>query len=362
MPLHRTGIHYRPGVRWSRNRAKIESPLLKQGPIADVMLGNGLHVPIRPEWVVPILQKLRSTDKPEHEQEFRVDWAGIRTRIPMLPWAPSELAGTTSDRLPVPTDGYRSEAEEYVGLALSLTNERANYRIVEVGAGWAPWAVMGVTLAKRLGKPAVGIAVEADATRAGWAMQHAFDNGLLPRRVQGTSREMADQLALADAELIVVQAACWFEETTLRFPVLTEDDMGGAVSTDEQASMDYRGAFFDHVEVPTVTLESLISGDEPTDLLHIDLQGRELDVILPNLELIAQKVRFLAVGTHNRYVEGMLQEQLLKREWALLMESPCSTFFDGVKPSLTGFTTQDGNQLYANSRFRDADPIIIRSC
>ena len=327
---------------------------------AEVMLGNGLHVPIRPEWVVPILQKLRSDDKPEHEQDFRVDWAGIRTRITMLPWAPSELAGTTSDRLPVPTDGYRSEAEEYVGLALSLTNERDNYRIVEVGAGWAPWAVMGVTLAKRLGKRAVGLAVEADETRAGWAMQHAADNDIRPLRIQGSSAEIPELLAASEAEITVVQAACWFEETTLRFPVLTEDDMGGAVSTDAQGNMDYRGAFFDHVEVPTVTLQSLIGGDEPTDLLHIDLQGRELDVILPNLELIAQKVRFLAVGTHNRYVEGMLQDQLLKREWALLMESPCSTFFDGVKPTLTGFTTQDGNQLYANSRFRDADPIIIR--
>ena len=329
--------------------------------MADTMLGNGLHVPIRPEWVVPILQRLRADDKPEHEREFRVDWAGIRTRITMLPWAPTELAGTTSDRLPVPTDGYRSEAEEYVGLALSLTNERASYRIVEVGAGWAPWAVMGVSLAKRLGKSAVGIAVEADLTRAGWAMQHARDNAIAPEQISGTSAEIAEQLTGASAELRVVQAACWHERTTLRFPVLTEDDMGGAVSTDDQSRMDYRGAFFDHVDVPTVTLESLIGADEPTDLLHIDLQGRELDVILPNLELLAQKVRFLAVGTHNRYVEGMLQDQLLKREWALLMESPCTTHFDGVKPSLTGFTTQDGNQLYANSRFRDADPIIIRS-
>ncbi len=329
--------------------------------MTEVMLGNGLHVPVRPESVVPILQKLRALDKPDHERDFRVDWAGIRTRITMLPWAPAELAGTTSDRLPVPTDGYRSEAEEYVGLALSLTNEREDYRIVEVGAGWAPWAVMGVTLAKRNGKSAVGIAVEADATRADWAMQHALDNAIAPIRIQGTSAEIAAHIPLSESELIVVQAACWSEETTLRFPVLTEDDMGGAVNTDEKANMDYRGAFFDHVEVPTVTLQTLIGGHQPTDLLHIDLQGRELDVILPNLELIAQKVRFLAVGTHNRYVEGMLQDQLLRREWALLMESPCSTNFDGVKPSLTGFTTQDGNQLYANSRFRDADPIIIRS-
>ena len=325
------------------------------------MLGNGLHLPVRPEWIVPLLQRLRSQDKPQHGQDFRVDWAGIRTRIPMLPWAPLDLAGTTSDRLPVPTDGYRSEADEYVGLALSLTNERDSYRIVEVGAGWAPWAVMGVALAKRMGKRAVGLAVEADDTRAGWAVQHAHDNALDSERLQGSSADIALALGSSSADITVVQAACWFEETTLRFPVLTGEDMGGAVSTDAEANMDYRGAYFDHVEVATVTLQSLIGGDEPTDLLHIDLQGRELDVILPNLELIAQKVRFLAVGTHNRYVEGMLQDQLLQREWALLLESPCTTHFDGVKPSLTGFTTQDGNQLYANSRFRDADPMIIRS-
>ena len=184
------------------------------------------------------------------------------------------------------------------------------------------------------------------------------------RHVTGTSQaireQLSEQLSEHPTDMTVVQAACWYEETTLQFPKLTDDDMGGAVSTDEHAHMDYRGAFFDHVDVPAVTLETLLAGDEPTDLLHIDLQGRELDVILPNLELIAQKVRFLAVGTHNRYVEGMLQENLLKREWALLMESPCTAVFDGVKPSLTGFTTQDGNQLYANSRFRDADPIVIR--
>ena len=329
--------------------------------MSAVMFGNGLHLPVTPEMVVQVLQRMRAEDKPDNEGVFRVDWAGVRTRITMLPWAPQELAGTTSDRLPVPTDGYRSEAEEYVGLALSLHNERDCYRIVEVGAGWAPWAVMGIELAKRKGKKALGIAVEADAMRAGWAVQHARDNHIAVEHLVGSSAEVRERVLTSSAELKVVQAACWNEETTLKFPVLTEDDMGGAVSTDADARMDYRGAFFDHIEVPTVALETLLASEEPTDLLHIDLQGRELDVILPNLELIAQKVRFLAVGTHNRYVEGMLQDQLLQREWALLMESPCTTVLDGVKPTLTGFTVQDGNQLYANSRFRDADPIIIRT-
>ena len=86
----------------------------------------------------------------------------------------------------------------------------------------------------------------------------------------------------------------------------------------------------------------------------------ELEVILPALELIEQRVRFFAVGTHNCYIEGMVQETMLRREWALLLESPSKAIFDGVRPSLTDFTIQGGNHLWANSRVRDAHPMLIR--
>ncbi len=305
------------------------------------MYGNGLHLTVNRTDIPAVLERLRAVDLPDDEGTFCVDWAGIRTRIAMLPWAPQELEGVTNTKLPIPTDGYRSEADEYCGLALSLINDRDTYRIVEVGAGWAPWAVMGVVCAERMGKRATAIAVEADPLRASWARQHAADNGV------------ADQVE-------VRAVACWNTETTLRFPVLDPFDMGGAVNIDRESNMDYRGAFIEHVDVNTVTLETLLAGDESTDLLHVDLQGMELHVILPALELIAQKVRFLAVGTHNRYVEGQLQEALLRREWALILETPCTAVFDGVRPTLAGFTQQDGNQLWANSRFRDADPLLIR--
>ena len=214
------------------------------------------------------------------------------------------MAGTTNTDLPIPTDGCRSEAEEYVALALSLTNDRDSYQVVE-----------------------------AEPQRASWARQHSVDNGV-------------------DSLVTVIEATCWRTETTLSFPVLDAIDMGGAVlageaTSDGSPSMDYWGAFLEH-------------RDEPTGLLHIDLQGIELEVTLPALELIEQNVRFLAVGTHNRYIEGMLQQTLLRREWALLLESPSTAIFDGVRPSLSGFTVQDGNQLWANSRFRDAHPMLIR--
>lgn len=329
------------------------------------MYGNGLHLPLSDDGIASLLERMRAEELPDHDGVFLVDWAGVRTRIGMLPWAPQELAGLISKELPTPSDGYRSDAPEYAAIGLSLASERDTYRIVEVGAGWAPWAVMGVVLARRMGKRARGIAIEADVERGGWAMQHAADNDVDASLISGTPEQIAASFAADDAELRVVNAACWMDQRILRFPVLEDGDMGGAateadVPLDGSRGMDYRGAHLRHVEVPSVTLETLLGGDEPTDLLHIDLQGNELDVILPNIELIAQKVRFLAVGTQHRYIEGMLMETLLPREWALLAESPSTAVFDGVKPTLGGFTVQDGNQLYANSRFRDADSLVIR--
>lgn len=305
------------------------------------MFGNGLHLIVPPNSYPEWLEELR-VPTPTAEPDLYIDWAGIRTRTGMLPWAPSELAGTTCADLPIPSDGYRSEAEEYVGLAIALAGAQETFTLVEVGAGWAPWAVMGAVCAKRVGKRARSVAVEADSTKADWAAQHARDNGL------------------TDEDFRLIRAAAWHSAGTLRFPVLDADDMGGAVTLESEVTMDYRGAHFAHVDVPAVSLLSLIDDPIPTDLLHIDLQGMELEVLLPTLDAIEQHVRFLAVGTHDRYVEGMLQRTLLAREWALLMESPSTAVFDGVKPTLAGFTVQDGNQFYANSRFREADPRIIR--
>ena len=367
----RVGLGYCPPMR-SPFKARATSGEVPALPSAEApveahlaypMYGNGLHLPIRPDSYAQILESARSTHLPAADEQFLVDWSGIRTRIPMLSWAPQELAGQVVTSLPIPTDGYRSEAEEYIGVIVSTHSSRADYLVIEAGAGWAPWTVAGVVVARRAGKHARGIAIEADPVRAGWAVCHAQDNGLSSLLITGSPQDIARSVQehRHDVDVLVVQAAVWHAATTLRFPTLGDDDMGGAVQADDTGTMDYRGAHFDHVDVPTITLSTLMADDATVDFLHVDLQGQELAVIIPALELIESQVRFMAVGTHNRYVEGLLQEELLPREWALLAESPCTAVFDGVKPSLTGFTIQDGNQLWANSRFRDADPVVVRT-
>lgn len=338
-------------------------PFRRRERQAPVAFGNGLHRPIKSEEFADLLEAVRLESLPPHDDTFRVDWMGVRTRLTMMPWTPEHLHVDVYPELPIPTDMYRSEAEEYVGLALSVLNDRPHYRVVEIGAGWAPWAVSGIVVARHFGKTAFGIAVEADRTRADWAMQHAADNDIDAVLIEGTSAEIRQQVSTYSEtrEMLVIRAACWFEETTLRFPVLDETDMGGAVTPEQQPATDYRGASITHIDVPTVTLATLLEG-APTDLLHVDLQGRELDVLLPNLEGVEQRVRLLAVGTHDRLIEGQLHHQLLQREWGLLIDSPSNCIFDGVRPSLAGFTVQDGNQLYANSHFRDTSAAIVRNC
>jgi hypothetical protein len=58
--------------------------------------------------------------------------------------------------------------------------------------------------------------------------------------------------------------------------------------------------------------------------------------------------RLMAVGTHSRLSEGRLQEFFLSRGWGLLIDAPCTAHFTMTHPTLSGFTVQDGNQLWEN--------------
>ncbi len=317
-------------------------------------LGNGIAVPITEAMTRDLLESLRADDLPDPGTDFFVDWAGVRTRVAMLRWAPQDLRGTTSTALPIPDDGYRSEDVEYAALAQALATATGAFRIVEVGAGWAPWVVSGLVVARRRGLPAYGIAVEADLRRSEWALQHAADNDLRAELVTGSPDEIA---AVLDAphegvDLHVVRAAGWHTRTVLQFPDIDEQDMGAAVWTLPGTDVDYRGAHLSHHDVPTVSLASLLGSDGLTDLLHVDVQGVEFELLEPASGVIQQHVRLMAVGTTNRLVEGQLQQHFLARGWGLLVDAPSTAVFTMTHPTLSGFTVQDGNQLWENPFLR----------
>jgi hypothetical protein len=312
-------------------------------------LGNGVSVPLSPDEYPALLESLRAKALPSPDGEFLVDWMGVRTRIPMLPWAPRDLAGAVNTDLPIPDDGYRSEDSEYAALAAALTSARHTFRIVEVGAGWAPWAVAGLVVARRSGLAAKAIAVEADPVKAAWAQKHAEDNQITIERIEGTPQEIASALSVPQvSDLRLVVAAVWYEATILQFPLVSADDMGAAVWTLPGTDVDYRGAHVPHRDVPSVTMRDLLVDDQLTDLLHVDVQGLEYELLSATAGEIQDHTRLMNIGTHSRWNEGMLQEFFLRRGWGLRIDQPCKANFTMTHPTLPGFTVQDGNQLYEN--------------
>lgn len=341
-----------------RRRATTDEPVASSDTPAVPSLGNGWTTPITAAAQPALLETLRCSPTPSPEPEFLIGWDGVRTRIAMLPFAPDELAGTVSTDLPIPDDGYRSEAEEYAALAQAIATAEGTFRIVEIGAGWAPWAVAGIVIARRRGLDATGIAVEADPLRARWAMQHAADNAVTAQLIEGTPDEIADAMRAPwdDVRLRVVRAAGWHTRTTLQFPVLDEGDMGGAVWTLPGTDVDYRGAHLDHHDVSTVTIADLLAAPTVTDLLHVDVQGVETALLTATADDIQARVRLMAVGTTDRGNEGRLQEFFLPRGWGLSIDEPCVTHFTMTHPTLAGFTVQDGLQLWENPFLRSDFP------
>ncbi len=326
-------------------------------------LGNGVSVPLSDSDIHALLEELRSAEACLPEPDIFTDWMGVRTRISMLPWAPTELGGTTSTALPIPDDGYRSEDFEYAALARAVRGMTDHpLRIVEVGAGWAPWAVAGLVRARHAHIPGIAIAVEADARKCEWAMQHAKDNSIDAIGVSGKPRQLGKKLRQAlerfDGQtqmLVVVQAAGWVETGTVEFPDAPVDDMGTAVWTFPGTDVDYRGAHLRHVEVPAISIGELLTAlnstgtdGAPIDLLHIDVQGVEFELLQQTAGVIQDHTRLMAVGTHNRWSEGQLQYFFLERGWGLLIDKPCKANFTMTHPTLSGFTEQDGMQLYEN--------------
>ena len=337
-------------MRLGALKKRIASPVNSlQQPLRIPSLGNGVSKPLGKEDIKALLESVRECELPDSGDDYHVDWMGVRTRISMLPWAPRELAGTTSTALPIPDDSYRSEASEYAALALATNRAIDTLCVVEVGAGWAPWVVAGLVVAKRTGLRGRGIAIEAHLEHAKWAITHAHDNGIEAELITGTPIQIIDALRASTTEMQVVHAAGWIKNTYLSFPEAAAEDMGVAVGTTGDTGTDYRGAHLPHIDVPAVALNQIFGAiNMRIDLLHIDVQGVEFELTSHEAAAIQASAVTMAIGTHSRIAEGKLQQFFLERGWGLRIDEPCTAVFTMTHPTLAGFTVQDGLQLYEN--------------
>ena len=266
---------------------------------------------------------------------FITDFLGVRTRTSFVRGVEG-LDGTVLGA-PVPDDGWHSEAVEWVGLLKSVSTACDRFACMELGAGWGPWSVAAATAARLIGVTDVHIcAVEADPGHFGFMLEHFRDNGLSPKTHH------------------LIEGAVGIEIGRARWPKVQDPaaDWGSRpLAAGEVGNMDHIGRQFDEwFDVDVIPITQLLLGKDAWDLVHIDVQGWEVDLCAAAVELLDERVRWLVVGTHDARLHGDLMQLMFSRGWVLENEKPPRFVWASGVPSLIAMTTHDGTQVWRNPK------------
>lgn len=270
---------------------------------------------------------------------FVTDYFGVRTASSFVPWAAGN-DGAVFTTPPIPDDGVRAEAIEYVALLDALENSPGEtFTMVELGASYAPWTCLGGVLAMRCGKRSVTLrSVEASRFFIGMISENLAANEL-----------RSSERCLVNAQAI--HAAVGVRRGKAYFPVVQSAFENGGQMSNSKVDVDYVGRTVEHEEVEVRTLDDIFAGLGLIDLVHCDVQGAEAELMVFGAALLSERVRHLFVGTHSREIEGIVFDSLHKHGWHLRRERPCAFTHRPELAGAVGMTTRDGGQYWINSRF-----------
>jgi hypothetical protein len=269
------------------------------------------------------------------DPECYMNWIGLKTDANMFNNGASIKGRVVSD-LPTGGDGVYGGYTEYASFLTAIKDrtDRGQFSAVELGAGWGPWISGAGVVCRREGfKDIKLIGVEADKGKCGLMADHLARNGL-------TQENCVDSR--------VIHGAAWKEDTDLRFPVIDSVRDHGAAATDKNEVVDYRGFASEFVTVPAFSIHTICKGLDTIDYMHWDIQGAELEVARSSIDFLNEKVRYLFVGTHSRYIEGNLMDLFFRNGWDVLYQNPCSFVYNRNTPSLEGMTISDGEIFLRN--------------
>lgn len=282
-----------------------------------------------------IFEKFSGT-KQESTEGFITDFLGVRTRVTFLHGL--EGGGSVTG-IPVPDDGLHAEAIEWIGLLKSVVSARDRYTAMELGAGWGPWVVAGAAASRKAGLEVAHLcAIEADPGHFEFLIQHFEDNGLDITSHRLINAAVGVSAGKAKWPKVENPAADWGSQPLL------EDFKNNA-----EVRADHIGRHFDEwIDVEVLSFEEQLLTQPIWDLVHIDVQGWEVDLCSAAIEALDKRVRWLVVGTHNAKLHGDLIELLFRRGWFLENEKPPRFTWRADATSLTGMTNHDGAQVWRN--------------
>jgi FkbM family methyltransferase len=285
------------------------------------------------EAVFANFEKYRGTGRPG----FVTNFLGGLTDVRFV--AGIEFLAGVVEGYPIPGN-FHGDVLEWVGTLRATLEAKEVFTMLELGAGWAPWCVIGYLSAKqRKIEEIQTIAVEGDPGHVAFARDSfatnslGADEGKIIHGIVGTS----DGYAL--------------------FPkaIDASRNYGNAALPDEEkhcgASADFATVHSDLVEevqrLPCFGLASLMKGHSRINLVHCDIQGAEYEVFNEAMGILSAKVKRVVVGTHSFEIDRQLACLFAKNDWNLEGINACRMTEQGGKPVIF----HDGVQVWRNSRF-----------
>lgn len=254
------------------------------------------------------------------------NFLGVKIAPEVMPSILTPRVGKT-EGLPFPGN-WHADIAEWAAALLSVREAKDIYRIVEIGCGWGCWLTNMGFAAKRIGLAVDLIGIEGDRQHLENAKQVLMLNGFNEDEFRLTNGIAAPKEGLALFPLSDRPGEDWGAEPIF-FP-------------DPETLSKIRSAG-SHSELTCHTLSEL-SQNEQIDLLHIDIQGAEMDFVEGNYGDVSKYAKRVFIGTHSRFLEGSLQKFFLDRGWTLEMDRPAiSEIVDG-KPEIR----VDGALLFRN--------------
>lgn len=267
------------------------------------------------------------------EPGFLVDFLGSRIRTSSL-WKEARALDGKLLETPVPAD-FHAEAVEWIGLLKAVRSARRRYVAMELGAGFGPWVVAGGLAARNRGIADIRLcAVEGDSHHFVLLQQHFLDNGFKP--AQHALFEAAVGVSAGIAEWPVLEDAAASEAWGCRPIRNTGDYMGRQFQKTKQ--------------VKVIPMFDLILRESRWDLIHLDVQGEEVDVCRSCIEQLNARAHWLIAATHSRKLDGDFLELMCRAGWLLEHEKPAKFTFAPNPKTLEAMTTLDGTQIWRNPR------------
>ena len=273
-----------------------------------------------------IMRRYAVTD-PVAQPGFVVNFLNVSVDPKIFPAALTELAGRV-EPIPFPANWHADIAEWAAALrAVDLSGE--TFTMIELGCGWGCWMNNMGSAARKTGRAVHVIGVEGDAGHIQFAHEALCRNGF------------------STGEWTVLHGIAAGHSGTALFP---KQDHAGASwglepifgATREQLDEAAATASFD--VLPMIPLAEIASSHDRIDLLHIDIQGGEVDLVGQCLHTMNEKVGYAVIGTHSRQIEGALFDLLENAGWLLEMERPAILSLSESGP----VTTVDGLQGWRN--------------